>query len=47
MLQKYVGALPQHEIEAAAVGDLERFAEQPERHDGAAASLARRYSKLG
>jgi hypothetical protein len=37
MLQEYVGALPQHEIEAAVGGYLDRFAEQPERHDGTAA----------
>jgi len=46
MLQKYVGALPQSEIETAAFGYLDRFSEQPARESRTAASLARRYYEL-
>jgi sterol 24-C-methyltransferase len=46
MLQKYVGALPQSEIQAAAFGYLDRFSEQPARESRTAASLARRYYEL-
>ncbi|HEY1419045.1 MAG TPA: methyltransferase domain-containing protein [Myxococcaceae bacterium] len=46
MLQKYVGALPQGEIQSAAIAYVDRFQESSRAREPAAASIARRYYEL-